>query len=367
MKNIYILFAVILMLSLTNKVTSQITVSATDFAGWMAVGTTLNSFSDTTSTQINIGTPGSNSWDFSGLIQNLIFTTTSVTPSSTPYAADYPGAGYAFATRTYMSGVLADSWIYLDVNGNYYLHGVATNATLPQVGSMISKISYSPVALEYQFPAEFGSSWSYSGVQTVASIVAGFPTTLNQNTSATYAVDGYGVMTLPGGRTVEALRIKTDLRMSYTILPTLPPVYSRSISYGFISKFGDYVSVSVADTNASSSGSVPVNAISWNVGSGGTTSVDDSKILVKNYELNQNYPNPFNPSTVLEFSIPDESFVDLKVYNILGSEVAVLINKNLSAGKYSAEFKAVNLPSGIYFAELITDKFQKVIKMNLIK
>ncbi len=85
------------------------------------------------------------------------------------------------------------------------------------------------------------------------------------------------------------------------------------------------------------------------------------------YSLGQNYPNPFNPTTKILFDIPKESNVKLVIYNILGSEVKVLLNENVSAGKYEAAFDASNLPSGTYFYRLETGNYVQTKKMILIK
>lgn len=76
-------------------------------------------------------------------------------------------------------------------------------------------------------------------------------------------------------------------------------------------------------------------------------SVDDVTTLLS-YELFQNYPNPFNSSTQISYSIAEDAFVTLKVYDMLGNEVAVLVNTNHIAGNYTAEFNAQSLSSGIY-------------------
>ncbi len=98
------------------------------------------------------------------------------------------------------------------------------------------------------------------------------------------------------------------------------------------------------------------------------TEVESSEnIIISQFELMQNYPNPFNPSTTISFSIPDISFVSLKIYDALGKEVAELINKELSQGKYSVNFSAQNLSSGIYFYQISTKNFNSVKKMILLK
>ncbi len=85
------------------------------------------------------------------------------------------------------------------------------------------------------------------------------------------------------------------------------------------------------------------------------------------YRLEQNYPNPFNPSTKINFSIPEESFVTLKIFNIQGEEITTLINKDISAGSYNIEWYAGNIPSGIYFYTLNAGSTMLSRKMILMK
>ena len=86
------------------------------------------------------------------------------------------------------------------------------------------------------------------------------------------------------------------------------------------------------------------------------------------YALEQNYPNPFNPSTVIEFSLPEDvSNVKLSIYNALGEKVAELVNTALTAGKYQYQWNAKNVATGMYIYELRTDKFVSVKKMLLLK
>lgn len=89
---------------------------------------------------------------------------------------------------------------------------------------------------------------------------------------------------------------------------------------------------------------------------GGT--VDVQKITENvplNYELRQNYPNPFNPSTKINFSVPKSAFVKISVFDILGREISVLVNKQLTSGVYSTEWNAASFPSGVYFYTLNAD------------
>jgi len=94
---------------------------------------------------------------------------------------------------------------------------------------------------------------------------------------------------------------------------------------------------------------------------------DNSNSMPNKYELSQNYPNPFNPSTIIKYSIPEGAFVTLKVYNMVGEEVATLVNANRSAGNYEARFNAVNLPSGTYLYKIQAGSFSQIKKMILVK
>ncbi|MEN8193775.1 MAG: T9SS type A sorting domain-containing protein, partial [Bacteroidota bacterium] len=98
------------------------------------------------------------------------------------------------------------------------------------------------------------------------------------------------------------------------------------------------------------------------------TSVEyNNEIIVKEYSLSQNYPNPFNPSTVINFSLPENGLVTLKIYNILGEEVAEVINNVKAAGNYKVSFNASNLASGMYIYQIQAGKFSAAKKMMLIK
>ncbi len=99
----------------------------------------------------------------------------------------------------------------------------------------------------------------------------------------------------------------------------------------------------------------------------GPLSVKAKTGVATTFDLSQNYPNPFNPSTQIDFSIPQQSNVQLKVYNTLGQLVATLVNGNLSAGSHSVTFDARNLASGLYIYRLSAGNFTSVKKMMLLK
>ncbi len=98
----------------------------------------------------------------------------------------------------------------------------------------------------------------------------------------------------------------------------------------------------------------------------GTTDVED-ETLPAEFTLSQNYPNPFNPTTKINYALPKDEFVTLKVFNILGEEVANLVEGKVTAGSHSVEFDASNLSSGTYIYRLTAGKFVSTKKMILLK
>jgi len=103
------------------------------------------------------------------------------------------------------------------------------------------------------------------------------------------------------------------------------------------------------------------------IGVGISSKVQEKEPLPNEYLLMQNYPNPFNPSTIIGYEIQDTRFVSLKVYNILGENVATLVDGKQNAGSYEVQFYANNLASGFYFYRLETSSFSKTMKMLLLK
>lgn len=97
------------------------------------------------------------------------------------------------------------------------------------------------------------------------------------------------------------------------------------------------------------------------------TSADNNNQITDEFILEQNYPNPFNPTTKINFAIPQSGVTTIKVYNILGNEVATLLDRELTAGKHDVNFDATNLSSGTYFYTLTSGTFRETKKLVLLK
>ena len=104
------------------------------------------------------------------------------------------------------------------------------------------------------------------------------------------------------------------------------------------------------------------------------TGVENSKEAHMQFALSQNYPNPFNPSTNISFSLTSQSYVSLKVFDLIGREVATLVSEKLSAGNHTRQWNAYSMPSGVYFYRLSvhsgaagTGSFTETKKLLLLK
>ncbi|MBS1492449.1 MAG: T9SS type A sorting domain-containing protein [Bacteroidetes bacterium] len=101
---------------------------------------------------------------------------------------------------------------------------------------------------------------------------------------------------------------------------------------------------------------------------GGSVGIQNiSADIPRSYKLSQNYPNPFNPVTNIAFDIPQNTFATIRVFDMLGREVGLLVNENLEAGSYKVNFDASALSSGTYFYSLTTSNFHQTKKLTVIK
>ena len=148
----------------------------------------------------------------------------------------------------------------------------------------------------------------------------------------------------------------------------------NGVLYGVIGGATDEGQLITIDTNdatgtlVGNTGFQNVVGLAYSINGDPNSVKDDANTTVPTeFSLEQNYPNPFNPATIIKFTISDVRFMTLKVYDVLGSEVAILINEDKPAGTYEVEFDASSLPSGIYFYKLQAGSFVETKKMVLLK
>jgi hypothetical protein len=362
---------------------AQITIDTSDVKAMYAVGTYVTYNLDTATTSADIGAAGASSWDFSGLQTTSIMPLVSVVPSTTPYANRFPNATHVlkdtslFLTLNYpgLGNVLllGTGYDYLTLDGDLFdagligdgraYLGVVSGNGYPAHGEWLN----SPLAVYYGLPLEVGNSWSTGYRQTLSgnadlgglgSLTFGPIVTVH---SITYSVDAYGPMKLPGGYTEDALRIRKEDR-SYD---TTGAHYSLVVGYIFLTKRGAAVQFNQTDTT-STSGVVGVRSVQWNEPLV-PTAVTQAPTTPQLFALRPNYPNPFNPTTSIAFSISQRGYVTLKVFNLLGQEVATLVNSTMEPGEKTVRFNAGDLPSGVYFYRLESNGSSLTRSMILMK
>ena len=98
-----------------------------------------------------------------------------------------------------------------------------------------------------------------------------------------------------------------------------------------------------------------------------TITGDEEELLPQSFELYQNYPNPFNPQTQITYSVPKATDVTIKIYDVLGREIAVLVNERKQPGEYKATWNAEGLSSGVYFYRIVAGEFVETKKMVIIR
>ena len=198
------------------------------------------------------------------------------------------------------------------------------------------------------------------------------PDTLFINDSAIYKIMMNGGPSVKGGfnlavrfGTVDSVDTLTHILFDELTHTSPKPFANATVLWDFIYIAPDSL---VTDTIYSVANSVnddgnPQPGDKWNFGENfpvviidNPVSVDE-EIILNEFELSQNYPNPFNPGTTIRFTIPQDvrretQDVSLKVYDILGNEVATLVNEEIGTGEYGVEFNANGLTSGIYFYQL---------------
>lgn len=369
MKTLFTFFVIIILFSAQSGY-AQITLTASDFANIYAEGNSYTTYFDMTTSSVDIGQPGGgNAWDFSNLNSSFFTVAVMVAPSSTPQSAQFPDANYAtFVEDDSVAGYGTYSYYHLGNNfercGNY-------EKTEIVVGTVTeSESHFTPYEISTKLPLTAGTTWTQSYESVVTTTMPPLPP-MNETDDVTFTrtVDAWGTMLIPGVTDpIEALRVRLDETM--VTHNTGGDSYIRWISYEFITKSYTIVGITLADTLSPDSGVVDIIGGGWGVSS--VTDVQDDNYVADNFKLEQNYPNPFNPTTTISYSIPVVEMghslpVQLKVYDMLGHQVATLVNRKQAPGKYSVKFNASKLSSGIYFYTLQTGDFIQTKKCILIK
>ena len=313
----------------------------------------LISVQDTNVTEIPLGTGGTNQvWDYrnvdtSGLVSlKLEF----VDPAGGLKADLFPTSNLRQNTSAMFNGVNYVLDNYFSVTSNQFKTlGTATNFS----GNENIKFQEDAAPL----PMTMGTNWQSTSMDT--SEIAGI-TTITRDSSENI-VDASGTLRLPIGD-FDCLRVR-----EYSVFISSAMFFgfsfedtTETISYTWLTK--DHLQTLSADSSDNGMGK-----ITQMVSEEAATSITDLNETPGIFLLEQNYPNPFNPTTTIRYDLPKQSYVTLKIYNILGEEVATLVNGIKQAGSYNEVFNASSLSTGVYVYTLATDEFVSSKKMVIIK
>jgi hypothetical protein len=333
---------------------AQITITATDVGTQIAAGHALVTHEDTLVTTANIGTLGSTSWNFSGLASHVTSTLTSVAPGSTPFPSFFPGSTHAFASVQTLQGITATVYEYLTLGSSLLDLGNHAEAAT-QLGTATLHSTNTPASIFYAMPFTLNSTWSSTYKFRMGISILGFEFLADSSVHhASFVVDSFGPLTIPGGGTYNALRIRK-----------VDSVTVKTVSYQILAANGASVSLSAADPNAATSGTINVSSASWTgpISTGVTTLPG----MPDGYALLANYPNPFNPSTRIGYEIPGASRVRIAVNDLLGREVALLLDAEQAAGRYEVTWDAKGMASGVYYCTMEAGSYRSTRAMILMR
>ena len=371
MKRFYFLLSALFML-LSSPSFGQITITranafppGTSIIGQSRTVQTFESRTDTAGIRALINRSGANqTWDLRA--GGRVFVSTP--PVSRRYFAPSSISGVTvsganLAIRTSFAGSDTATVLFANLTDSE-LQTISAGSVLTRTNAFLGTTqTYTPPIPTLRFPLTSTSTWN--GSTQLSTQVPGFGA-LVTNLNYTYAVDGWGTLITPANPNgVPVLRLRSTFVLTVTGFP-LPP--TTAVTYLFLDANANALAT-IQDAPTLSAG-IPDVASGMSVSYSTFTPLSVRELGGEKpaaFALEQNYPNPFNPSTLIRYSLPSTEQVSLKVFDMLGREVAVLVNARQAAGRYEVSFNAMNLPSGLYFYRLQAGSYSETRKMMLIR
>ncbi|HTR82739.1 MAG TPA: T9SS type A sorting domain-containing protein [Bacteroidota bacterium] len=358
------LLSVAMAFALQSTALSQISLTDGDLANYFGVGKSWFVYQSSDTVMMNVGSASSSSsqtWTPPSVNFYDTLRVDNVLPSSTPYSAAFSGATHAQAGTVVDSPITFTTYAYYKLsNDSLYVLGSVQHETGSFNNVKIdTTIVIHRLQLSFVLPINVGKILSTSSDTIYAS---GNEVEVN---SSTKNYDAYGTITFPLGiGSLAALRVSDAVLTKFYFNGSLNDTL-RSYTISWLTESGNQLQVNV---DAPSSGTVKVYSVTFTrIGTTPATIVRPLGQAPINFMLGQNYPNPFNPSTQIQFAVPHAGPVSLKVYDVLGREVATLVDQELAASSYSVTWNAGSAASGVYFYRLVARSYSETKRMVLMK
>ena len=343
---------------LSSLAISQISLSSSDAQSFYAPGKSWRSLDNsrvTATMNVGIASSSAQSWTIPSIAYTDTLRVDNLLPSATPYASKYPRATHVQRSSYSDGGNTSTYYGYYRITADSMISVGDVSRT--QSGGKDTTEYYFVYHIHMLFPYTLGRSSSY---RDSSSMGQGSFFIMRQTSTC----DAFGSITLPAG-TYQALRMKETF-ISQTVFGGVPFSTDTSVSFSWFTREGYFVDVDPKDKVPVGS-SIVASTLSYSSIITTPTGVSREETIPSSPQLSQNYPNPFNPSTTIEYVMPKRGFARLTVQNVLGQEVASLLNGFQEAGRHSIRFEANGLPSGVYFYRLTTRDHVSIGKMNLVK
>lgn len=355
---------------------AQISISFSEFQALITNSTRINhSGNYSAPVAVNLGSPSgaSQTFDLSAVpAPDNVFTLgqTFSDPTGQPGASNFPGATMCTSVidSTSLPGaVITFVQYYLLQADGFYILGQYSRTYFPPFIDEVYVETYRPMRLLIPLPLAYGTA--RTAVDTVDT--DGGDTYVR---TTDIAVDGWGDITFPlwtAGSALPKIAVVPCLRAIETEVTDFYSggVFQSSekyVSVTFITEDGSLLIAEQNDT-AYTGGVAQVVSMDYSADEAATDVRQTSPAVPEEYALSQNYPNPFNPSTSIAFTIPTADHVRLTVYDLLGREVATLVDRQMGPGAYEATFDAAGLPSGMYLYRLASGSFVRTMKLSVVK
>lgn len=213
---------------------------------------------------------------------------------------------------------------------------------------------YDPALTAHPFPTTFGQSWPYTTTARETTYVGGSPTQVSSTAwSQNRSIDGYGILKLPG-HTFDCLRLRSAESQA-----------NGFKGFQFLTREGVFLEVQTRNSEPDT-GMVMAEGVFYFIPAS-LVSVSDENGSPGSFWLAQNYPNPFNPFTSIRFSLASRARCTLKIFDVLGRDVAVLVDRHLSAGEHRVDWHTAGLASGVYVYRLQAGNFVAARKLAVLK